>query len=249
MAGTQNSKASDFDGHGPIHRRRLRPTRVLIDYDFDNDPAMNLVHKEEQPTGTRDHTTTLSLPFETQPCNLCAQETRGNYLLYDLNNAVQHFKSHHREMEICYLCDRCKKAYTSKDVAVCNVPKCPGPVEDPTKNMRCEICKQVFRNARGLAQHERIAHPALRNEEAAIGASSPTALGGFGIWENLDKGRHRPHVEIRTSIKRAPKDSQGNDSPFSGKNGQADKGQEKGTCYKALVLAYYSTLVRCAGVT
>jgi uncharacterized C2H2 Zn-finger protein len=108
---------------------------------------------------------TLWPPFATQTCNLCIQECLGNYVMFNLNNALEHHNIHHHGVALSFSCSRCRKTYRTKHAALCHVPKCPGPLPAISNGISCDICLQVFKTQQGLSQHERAAHPALRNEK------------------------------------------------------------------------------------
>jgi hypothetical protein len=110
---------------------------------------------------------TLPVPFKTQTCEICVKLNKGNYLLYDLNNAMQHYRRHHLGLKILFQCTTCDKKYKSKHAALCHTPKCSGPVAAGVKSEQCNICEMAFSTKSGLSQHERIRHPAERNEKRA----------------------------------------------------------------------------------
>ena len=67
-------KASDFDGHSPVHRRRLRPRRELHYDDTDENLDLNLEAQTPDTDATRGCDYTLQLPFEPHTCAICVGE-------------------------------------------------------------------------------------------------------------------------------------------------------------------------------
>jgi len=120
-------KASDFGGHSPAHRRRIRPNRGLQNDDHYSDPDQDLAIGSTPSTGDLELLFTISLPFEPRSCEISLQTGSGNYLLLNINNAQQHSKQHNREARIAFTCLKCGKSYQSKLAAQCHVPKFPGP--------------------------------------------------------------------------------------------------------------------------
>lgn len=103
-----------------------------------------------------------------------------------LNDAIRHVRTMHTET-LAFECEGCRKGYASKHAALCHVPKCTGPEVPPPNAVRCEICLRYFRSRMGLSQHERTAHPQVRNEARAgtSGADRQRASreGGFTVEE------------------------------------------------------------------
>ena len=109
---------------------------------------------------------TLPIPFVSSSCEICLQQQRGNFILLNLNNALQQAQHHHRGADVLFSCGECRKVYKNKHSAQCrHVPKCKGPSVTEGGNVTCQICKQAFKTQRGLSQHERLVHPATRNEK------------------------------------------------------------------------------------
>jgi hypothetical protein len=120
------------------------------------------------------------------------QLEKGNYFLYNLNNALQHCRRHHQGVKLPFSGAACTRKYRSKHAALCHAPKCAGPVAEVKKSETCDICKMAFSTKRGLSQHERIRHPAERNEKRASSETkwqTTRPCKGFGkVWmkEEID---------------------------------------------------------------
>ena len=152
----------------------------------------NLTAPDAESASNQVRDITMSVPFETQPRTLCIHEGQGNYILFNLNNALQHARTHHRNAQISFVCSLCRKEYRSKHAALFHVPKCPGPAEPSTSDFQCAHYYLSFQSQRGLSHHERKAHPLVRNtkrQQAAQPAPPRPNAKGFGkIWskEELD---------------------------------------------------------------
>jgi hypothetical protein len=205
----------DFDGHGPAHRRRLRPIRGPRYDDQATDQDMQPDERVEDSASDVVSSITLALPFETQTCNLCVKEGQGNYIMFNLNNALEHHNIHHHDVQISFLCSRCQKEYRTKHAALCHLPKCPGPAPNLNSGISCKLCHQEFRTQRGLSQHERAAHPALRNEKRQQAAQPapprPAAKGHGKTWS-----KEEIELMIQLELTYGPStDSKTDVSPFS----------------------------------
>jgi len=187
MAVRTNDVASDFGGHSPVHRHRLRPiSRGLQDDDRGDGTDMRTGTDKGTPGSELSQGYKFYMPFEAQPCELCRESKKGNYLLLNVNNAVHHLKTHHPGATSSFECSRCGKVYKTKHAAQCHLPKCPGIPEVVIDGITCESCGQIFRTQRGLSQHERTAHPESRNQKrrnAAQPAQARPEAKGYGkIW-------------------------------------------------------------------
>jgi hypothetical protein len=96
-------------------------------------------------------------PFTSRSCETCLQQGKGDYILLNLNNGIQHAESHHSGVQILYLCNTCKTS-KNKHAAQCHAPKYKSLSRGEGKNTICGICKQVFNTQRGVSQHERLVH-------------------------------------------------------------------------------------------
>jgi hypothetical protein len=128
----------------------------------------------------------IAMSFEAQTCNLCVKEGQGNYIMFNLNNTLEHRNIYHHGVQISFTFSRCRKEYRTKYPALCHLPKCPGPPPTLYNGISCEICLQEFKTQRGLSQHERAAHPTLRNEKRQQAAQPapprPVAKGHGKTW-------------------------------------------------------------------
>ena len=143
----------------------------------------NLTTPDAESASTQVRDIMMSVPFETQPCTVCIHEGQGNYILFNLNNALQHARTHHRNAQISFVCSLCRKEYRSKHAALCHVPKCPGLAEPSTSDFQCAHCHLSFQSQRGLSQHERNAHPLVGNtkrQQAAQPSPKRPNAKGFG---------------------------------------------------------------------
>ena len=113
----------DFGGYGPAHRRKLRPPRGPSDDDLDTN------HRDATSAlpNTTSYEILLPVPFTSRSCEICLQQKKGDYILLNLNAAIQHAKSHHYGVSVLYACNTCGKTYIGKHAAQCHVPKCRGP--------------------------------------------------------------------------------------------------------------------------
>jgi hypothetical protein len=199
---------------------------------------MQLDVREEDSASDLVSSITLALPFETQTYNLCVKEGQGNYIMFNLNNALEHHNIHHHGVQISFLCSRCQKEYRTKHAALCHLPKCPGPAPNLNSGISCEICHQEFRTQRGLSQHERAAHPALRNEKRQQAAQPapprPAAKGHGKTWrkEEIDL-----MIQLELRLKGHPQIAKQMLAHFAGKTNKQirDKGNEH--TYKNLLKA------------
>jgi len=125
----------------------------------------------------------LPIPFVSKSCETCLQQGKEDYILLNLNNAVQHARSHHCGVGVLYSCKTCGKNYKNKHVAQCHVPKSRRPTNGEDKKAICGICRHAFKTQRGLSQHERLVHPVERNEKRTIAATKGPSRGpnkGYG---------------------------------------------------------------------
>jgi hypothetical protein len=90
-----------------------------------------------------------------------------------LSDWLQHKENDHRNWIALFQCSRCGKSYKSKHSLLCHIPKCPGAPKE-VDNVAREKCPLKFRSRRGLSQHERSAHPVVRNEKRML-AAQPAA--------------------------------------------------------------------------
>ena len=161
-----------FDGNSPVHRRRLRPNRgpligeMIEDMDDANRDATDALLNRAP------NEIILPLPFTSRSCESCLYQGKGDFILLNLNAALQHARSHHCGVDVLYSCKKCEKSYKGKHAAQCHVPKCKGPPTGEDKTVICGTCKLAFKTQRGLSQHERLVHPVERNEKREKAATS-----------------------------------------------------------------------------
>lgn len=168
--------ASDFEGHAPAHRRNFQGGN-------DNETGMTTDSRrpEEVYGELINGTFFIGVPFNDSSCSVCLNTSQGNFLALSLNDAVKHVGKNHGTPN--FRCTNCQKEYVTKHAALCHVPKCTGPKEPGPNAVMCLICQVSFNSKRGLSQHERHVHPALRNQARAEPprdeAARPLRVGGF----------------------------------------------------------------------
>jgi len=73
-----NDVASDFGGHSPVHRRRLRPiSRRLQGDDRCDGTDMRTDTDKEIPGGEHSQDYRFYMPFEAQSCDLCQKSKKA----------------------------------------------------------------------------------------------------------------------------------------------------------------------------
>ena len=121
---TVDNNSEKFGGYGPVHRRRLRPNRGSPD-DDQSDTSDNESREATDALRNREmNDIMLPIPFVPTSCETCLQQGKENYILLNLNNAVQHARSHHCGVGVLYTCKTFGKTYKTKHAAQCHVPKC-----------------------------------------------------------------------------------------------------------------------------
>jgi hypothetical protein len=95
----------------------------------------------------------LPTPFTSTSCATCLQLKKWDFILLNLNAALQHARSHRCGVAVLYSCTTCGKTYKGKHAAQCHVPKCKGPSTGDDQTAICGICNQAFKTQRGLTQH------------------------------------------------------------------------------------------------
>lgn len=99
------SRGPPFGGTGPIHHCRTGgPPIDEHGEDSDSDHRSN---QDDLTDPTRE--IVLSIPFDSRTCTICLQHEKGEYILLNLNNAIQHTRSHHHGVEVLYACKVCSK--------------------------------------------------------------------------------------------------------------------------------------------
>jgi len=178
----------NFDGYSPALHRRFQHARGLRTDDPATDTATDSATADTGLASALVPDITLSLPFESPTCNLCLKG-QGNCILFNMNNALQHARIHHREANILFVFSHCKKKYKSKHAALCHIPKCPSQRSPVNSDVRCDLWHQKFRTQRGLS-HERKAHHLVRNkerQEAAQPVSPRPIAKGYGKTWNKEQ--------------------------------------------------------------
>ena len=174
---------------------------------------------------------------------MCVRDTHSNYLLMDLNNAMQHFRTHHQTTNVLFTCSRCKKIYNTKHAALCHIPKCPGAREELATGIQCDACKQFFNTRRGLSQHERAAHPLVRNtkrQDAARPAQPRPPAKGYGkIWTKADVDRM---LRLEVQLQGHPRVAKEMTAYFPGKTAKQIRDKRKETSYKQLLQAHLDSV-------
>jgi len=119
-----NSKeASDFYGHGLTHSRRPRPKRGSQHEDSEQDKGNDKASGNSQERNPLPLIFEISLPFRPRPA-LCQGGGSGQFILLNVNNAILHFRTHHRSSFHAHNVRRIFLPNTPRS-ATCQ--KCPGP--------------------------------------------------------------------------------------------------------------------------
>lgn len=95
-----------------------------------------------------------------------------------LGDAISHHNEKHAGLTMLFVCRRCQKPYRTKHAALCHVPKCPGAKDEMP--FSCTECTESFGTMRGLSQHKRHRHPAVRNLERETPAPARSAIPRIG---------------------------------------------------------------------
>ena len=91
------------------HRRKFRPTREIRIDILATNTTTDSATVDAGLASTQISDVTLSLPFDTQPCNLCLHEGQSDCILFNINNALQHARTHHRDANVSFVCSLFKK--------------------------------------------------------------------------------------------------------------------------------------------
>lgn len=59
------------------------------------------------------------IPFERRSCQVCKDNDKGNFMTLHLKDEIEHAAECHGDVEVCYVCQKCGKIYTSKHPTVC----------------------------------------------------------------------------------------------------------------------------------
>ena len=182
------------------------------------------------------HEIILTVPFDSKSCGTCLNQGKGDFILLNLNAALQHAKSHHCGVGVTYACKTCGKTYKTKHAAQCHVPKCSGPLTAEGKTVICGLCRQAFKTQRGLSQHERLIHPVERNakrEMAETGKSGRGLSKGYGkVWQ---KEEVETMLRLEKSLKGHPQIAKQMMEHLPGKTAKQIRDKRKEASYKALV--------------
>jgi len=227
------------NGYDPAHRHRHNRGSE------DGNPSEDLDAENGNATDAlqRDATTEiiLPIPFTSTSCATCLRHRKGDYILLNINAATQHARSHHGGIEVKYSCSKCGKTYKSKHATQCHVPKCTGPPTREANNAICGICKQGFKTQRGLSQHERLVHPAARNEkreQAATSRGSHKTNKGYGkVWR---KDEVDTMLRLEKTLQGHPHIAKQMMEHLPGKTAKQIRDKRKEPSYKALTEQYYS---------
>jgi hypothetical protein len=185
-----------FHGNSPVHCRRLRPSGGPLV----NDLSEDLVYENQSSRDALLNRATmeiiLPIPFTSRSCKSCLNQRKGDFILLNLNAALQHARSHHCGVRVRYSCNSCGKTYKGKHSAQCHVPKCKGPPTEEDKTVICGLCNQAFKTQRGLSQHECLIHPVERNEKRERAAKNRQSRG-----PNKECGKVWVKEELDTMIR------------------------------------------------
>lgn len=103
-------------------------------------------------------TPVVKMPDDIPTCPCCATRVER------LRRLINHLKRAHGKRKFVFQCSCCRKTNEKYHSTSCHLPKCKGAQElTQREGFVCEECNRTFRTKIGLGQHERLAHPALRN--------------------------------------------------------------------------------------
>ena len=125
--------------YGPVHRRRLRPTRGPLNDDLER----NNVDATDALLDRARNEIVYKVPFVVRSCEICLQQKR-DYILLSLNAALQHARSNQCGVVTLYSCNTCGKTYKDNHAAQCHVPKCKGPPTAKGKNEICDMHESLW---------------------------------------------------------------------------------------------------------
>ncbi|KAG7196443.1 hypothetical protein KM043_018829, partial [Ampulex compressa] len=157
-----NSEDEASDGRAvPGPTRSLRPRRPRLGTNVDN----NAISPAK---------VVILTPFLRRTCTVCSSAGRGNILFLRYVDELRHLEEVHPQSRLVFRCRTCLKNFDRRHAADCHRPRCPGapPAEE---GRQCEYCEKSFATGRGLTQHLRLKHPAVRNEQRRIAAEVPRA--------------------------------------------------------------------------
>ena len=126
------------------------------------------------------------IPFRATKCLLCSMD------FLTARELANHWVRHGTMVELVFACSTCKRSWEIPHSTICHIPRCKGPAGPVVVRNHvyfCEECLFTAASKRGVSQHERFAHPELRN----AGRSKKTrSVGGPGttgkVWQKPDYG-------------------------------------------------------------
>lgn len=136
-------------------------------------PALRVTRQGVTSRQTGAPMVTIMIPFSERLCEICLKHNK-NYMALTLKDEIQHFASTHRQHDLCFICKYCNKSFETFRSVSAHIPKCPtlkNRNADQTSTLisedqeKCSECQRTFFTKRGLSQHQRQAHPELRNQE------------------------------------------------------------------------------------
>jgi hypothetical protein len=229
----------DFGGHSPVHRRRLRPHRGLLNNDTSDDSDIENRNEPDALPSRTQNEIILPIPFISSSCATCLQQKKGDFILLNLNAAMHHARSHHCGVGVLYSCTTCGKTYKGKHAAQCHVPKCKGPSTGKGKTVICGLCNQAFKTQRGLSQHERLVHPVERNEKREKAVTDKRGRGaskGYGkVWQ---KDEVDTMIHLEKTLQGHPQIAKQMMEHLPGKTAKQIRDKRREPSYKALVETY-----------
>ena len=169
--------------------------------------------------------------------HICSKEKET--ILLNLNNAVQHARSHHCGVGVLYSCNTCGKTYKNKHAAQCHVPKWKRLTTGEAKIAICGILRQVLKNQRNLLRQERLVHPLDQNEKRANAATKRPSRGtskGYGnVWL-----QEEVHIMIRLekSLQGHRQKTKQMMDHLPGKTAKQIRDKRRESSYKAMVDQY-----------
>lgn len=103
-------------------------------------------------------------------CGLCVEHNRCFLREGDLE---KHIGEQHPQYRMKWRYAHCSKSFDKLHGCRCHLPKCKGRSTDEEGAFRCTSYGSTFKTQRGLSQHERHAHPVVRNQKRMAAAEKP----------------------------------------------------------------------------
>lgn len=121
----------------------------------------------------------IQVPLEnnTAHCILCRNKNKSLSFL-SLKDLLGHYDKHHNNTKTALKCLACAKVFPGIKNWNGHRPKCKGFQQESDKAFKCTECALTFDTQMGRSQHERHAHPNLRNAKRREEAERPHGVPG-----------------------------------------------------------------------